>query len=372
MSLHVVHVVHTLETGGTENGVVNLVNALDGAFRHTVLAMTTSGVMARRLSRAVDVHALGKRPGLDLKAIARLTALVRRLKPDVLHSRNWGTFDAVLAGRLAGVPTIVHGEHGREVSDPQGLNRRRNVARRLCAPLVSRFIAVSDDLRRWLVDVVGIPARKVETIHNGVDVDRFAHETREAGRRALGLPAGVTVIGTVGRLDPVKDQVGLIHAFGLLADHRRELALVIVGDGPCRSSLEALARRPHVAGRVHLLGERVDVPLLLQGLDLFVLPSIAEGMSNTLLEAMASGLPIVATRTGGNPELVEDAVTGTLVPVGDRPALAAALRRYVADPHLLALHGKASRQRAVDGFSLERMARRYADLYRLLSPGARR
>jgi sugar transferase (PEP-CTERM/EpsH1 system associated) len=334
--------------------------------------MTTSGVMARRLPRAVHVHALGKRPGFDVKAIARLTALVRRLRPDVLHSRNWSAFDAVLAGRLAGVPTLVHGEHGREIADPHGLNRRRNVLRRLCAPLVSRFVTVSDDLHRWLVATVGIPAGKVETIHNGVNLEGFVHESREAGRRALGLPAGLTVIGTVGRLDPVKDQAGLIDAFGLLPDPRRQLALVIVGDGPCRMPLEALARRPDVAGRVRLLGERADVPLLLQGFDLFVLPSIAEGMSNTLLEAMASGLPVVATRTGGNPELVEDGVTGTLVPVGDRPALAAALHRYVADPHLLALHGKASRQRAVDSFSLDRMARRYAQLYRSLSAGPRR
>lgn len=368
--LHVVHVLHSLDVGGTENGVVNLMTALDEGFRHTVIAMTSVGRTAARLPAGVTTIALGKRVGIDLHALTRLAALLRRLKPDIVHSRNWGAFDAVLAGRLAGAPVIVHGEHGREASDPWGLNGWRNRLRRCSAPLVNRFVTVSCDLRRWLVETVGIPATKVETIHNGVDVNRFSEEARDAGRRALGLPPGVTVIGTVGRLDPVKDQLGLIEAFARL-DHRgRTLALVIVGEGPCRTSLETRAQQPDVAGRVHLFGERSDVPLLLKGVDIFALPSIAEGISNTVLEAMATGLPVVATRTGGNPEVVEDGVTGALVPVGDRQALARALEAYVADPYLMTTHGKAGRQRATQEFGLERMAGCYRHLYLDLARGS--
>jgi len=370
MTTHVVHVLHTLETGGTENGVVNLVNTLNSGFTHSVITMSTIGRMAERLPSDVARHALGKRPGLDLRTTARLVVLLRRLRPDVVHSRNWATFDAILAARIARVPTVIHGEHGREIADPRGLNRRRNAARRVCAPLVSRFVAVSDDLRRWLIETVGIAANKVETIHNGVDAERFTEHGREAARRALGLAGEAVVIGTVGRLDPVKHHSGLIDAFALISDPRRQLALLIVGDGPCRAELQRRAGRPDVAGRVHLLGDRADIPMVLKALDVFALPSVAEGISNTVLEAMATGLPVVATRVGGNPELVEDGVTGALVGVGDCRALAFALHRYVSDPHLAALHGKAGRHRVLEQFTLDGMAGRYRDLYVSLTRAA--
>lgn len=361
---HIVHVLPGLGIGGTENGVMNLIGALRGDFRHTVISMTGAAAATRRLPPDTAVHCVRKRPGLDLSAVLRLAGLLRRLAPLVVHSRNWGALDAVFAARLAGVPIVIHGEHGREAADPQGLQPRRNFVRRLAQPLVDRFVTVSFDLQRWLIDTVRIPASKVLTIHNGVDLSRFSDDDREAGRRALGVAEGKVVIGTVGRLDPVKDQLGLIEAVAALED--RSAILVIVGDGPCRSSLEARAQSSDVTGRVRLLGERDDVPGLLRGFDVFVLPSLAEGISNTILEAMASGLPIVATRAGGSPELVQDGVTGTLVPVADRPALTAALATYVSDGHRRALHGKAGRQRAVEEFGLQRMVGRYVALYAAL------
>jgi sugar transferase (PEP-CTERM/EpsH1 system associated) len=360
---HVVHVLDSLQVGGTENGVVNLARALDGGFRQSVLAVTAGGPLAARLPPEVAVHVLGKRPGLDLRAVGRLAGLLRRLGPDIVHSRNWGALDAVVAARLARVPVVIHGEHGREAADPRGLDARRNRIRRLLSPLVTRFVAVSRDLGRWLVDTVGIPRDKVTVICNGVDTERFAEGDRASARRLLGLPLDTVAIGTVGRLDPVKDQLGLLEAFGALPPEV-PMALVVVGEGPCRGALAERAACPDVTGRVHLLGERRDVPALLAGLDVFALPSIAEGISNTVLEAMATGLPVVATRVGGNPEMVEDGVTGALVPAGDRPALARALAAYVADPHLRQLHGKAGRQRVVEAWSLPAMAARYAALYR--------
>jgi len=208
--LHVVHVLHSLAVGGTENGVVNLIQALDGEVRHSVVSMTGSGPLAARLPSHVELSCLGKRPGLDVWAVARMTRLFRRLRPDVVHSRNWGTFDAILAARLARVPVVIHGEHGREADDPDGRSRRRNRLRRLAAPFVDRFVAVSQDLHRWLIQVVGIPEGRVMTIHNGVDEHRFRDDDRETGRRALGMPADAVVVGAVGRLDPVKDQLGLL------------------------------------------------------------------------------------------------------------------------------------------------------------------
>ncbi|MCI0546160.1 MAG: glycosyltransferase [Candidatus Rokubacteria bacterium] len=366
--LHVAHVVHSLEIGGAETGMVNLVRGTPD-IRHTVIAMNGTGPLAERLPREVPVHCLGKRPGLDLVTLLRLARLLRRLQPDIVHSRNWAAFDAVPAAWLVRRPVVIHGEHGREITDPHGLDRRRNLVRRAVAPAVARFVTVSLDLGRWLRDTVGIPADKVLTIWNGVDTGRFSEEGREEGRRALALPPDTVVIGTVGRLDPVKDQAGLLDAFARFDGSRHRAALVVIGNGPCRDALAARAARADLAGRVFLLGERRDVPLLLKGLDVYTLPSIAEGISNTVLEAMATGLPVVATRTGGNPELVEDGVTGRLVPVGDRVALADALDAYAGDGHLRTLHGKAARERAVTEFGLGRMVERYRALYQTLGAG---
>ncbi len=361
--VHIVHVVHSLEVGGTEMGVVNLISALRDDFRHTVVAMTGAGPLAARLPLEVALYQLGKQPGKDVKTFTRLIMLLRKLAPEVVHTRSWAAMDAVVAARLSRVPVVVHGEHGREAMDPHGLNRRRNRVRRLLTPFIDRFVTVSCDLGRWLDMTVGVPPRKILTIHNGVDTCRFSGDHREAGRRALKLAPETVAVGTVGRLDPVKGQHGLLEGFAGVDAELAPTALVVVGDGPCRSALAGRARQRDLLGRVHLLGERADIPILLGGLDVYVLPSIAEGISNTILEAMATGLPVIATRTGGNPELVEDGATGMLVPVGDSAMLTAALTTYLRRPDLRAAHGTAGRQRAVESFALERMTRRYRDLY---------
>ena len=362
-ALHVVHVIRSLEVGGLENGVVNLVNGLADQFRHTILCLEGLGPLQARVPSSVDV--LAPDPGLARGPLAclRLARVLRGLRPDVVHCRNWPTIDAIPGARLAGVPVVVHGEHGREETDPHGLARRRNVTRRGFGPLVDRFVTVSDDLRRWLIDTVHISRRKVRTIHNGVDTRRFSDQDREGARRALGIDERARVIGTVGRLDPVKDHATLMRAFARVVTARPEAVLAIVGDGPSRGALETLAADLGLAARVRLLGARADVARLLGGFDVFALPSIGEGISNTVLEAMATGLPVVATRVGGNPELVEDGVNGRLVPPRDPTALSEALESYLSDPLVRALHGKASRQRAVTQFDLPAMLEAYRTLY---------
>jgi sugar transferase (PEP-CTERM/EpsH1 system associated) len=359
----VVHVCHSLATGGLENGVVNLVNMAAGRFSHAIVCMTETGPLRDRVDRSVEVFSIGKRLGQDGAAFFRLVRLLRRLRPTVVHSRNWASVDAIPAARLARVPLVVHGEHGREAVDPEGRNARRNRIRRFLSPLVDRFVTVSGDLRRWLTEDVRVPAWKVVTINNGVDLSKFASGDRQNARRVLGLPGEALVIGTVGRLDPVKDQALLLRAFASLGGACRNARLVVGGGGPCRAALAQQGAVLGISDRLHLMGERHDIPLVLSAFDLFVLPSIAEGSSNTILEAMASGLPIVATRVGGNPELVEDTVNGRLVPAGSTAELAASIGGYLEDPHLRTLHGKASRQRAVELFGLERMVDAYVSLY---------
>ena len=370
MKLHVVHVVYWLRLAGLENGVVNLINCLHTRQKHTVLCIEDIGPLAERLPPDVEVVDLSRLIPRDHFFPVRLAAVLRKLNPDIVHSRNWGCVDAVLAARLAGVPLSIHGEHGRDAVDPQGLNLRRRLIRRVLSPMVTRFVTVSDDLRRWLVDYVGIRADKVVRIHNGVDVDRFTAGGHDEGRRALGLASTDVVVGAVGRLDPVKDHATLLEAFAQIPDRPPNWKLVIIGEGALRPRLEARVARPDLNGRVHLIGERSDVPLIMKGLDLYAISSIAEGISNTLLEAMSSGLPVVATRAGGNPELVEEGTNAKLVAVGDVNAMSTALNEYLRNSELRARDGRASRQRILERFTLERMADAYDRLYCSLSKRA--
>jgi sugar transferase (PEP-CTERM/EpsH1 system associated) len=229
-------------------------------------------------------------------------------------------------------------------------------------------VPLSQELGDYLRDQVGVANTKIHPICNGVDVERF--RPREGTRDRL-LPPGFAdqdsfLIGAVGRLEAVKDQLTLVRAFiemcrSLPSDDR--LRLVLVGDGSLRSEIEALLGRAGIRNRVWLAGSRDDVPELLASLDSFALPSLAEGISNTLLEAMASGLPVVATRVGGNSELVVDGVSGLLVPRADPGAMAEALLCYLDDEAMRSRHGTAARQRAVENYSIDGMVSHYQDLY---------
>jgi sugar transferase (PEP-CTERM/EpsH1 system associated) len=366
----VVQVIPTLRTGGLENVVLRLVTHFDSSLKQGVVTPAKSGPLATRFPESVTVVAMGEQHRPDRLNAFRMARVFRSLAPDIVHTRNWTCIDAILGARLAGVRRVVHGEHGREAADPTGADPLRRRVRRALAPLVSRFVTVSQDLNRWLVDEVRVPARKVRTIYNGVDTKRFAPADREAARRALGIPLEAGVVGTVGRLDPVKDQAGLIRAVAGIQGPRPAV-LVIVGDGPLRNALDTLRHEVGLGDRLKLLGERQDIPQVLQALDCFALPSVGEGISNAILEAMATGLPVVATRVGGNVELVRDGETGRLVEVGQPEALGRVLATYLGDAALARRHGAAARARAERDFGLARMLDGYGDLYRSLMGGPR-
>jgi sugar transferase (PEP-CTERM/EpsH1 system associated) len=364
--LRICHVIYRLDTGGLENGLVNLINRMDRSrFEHAVVCVDRSGPFSERITRpGVPVVELRKRAGFEAGFYRRAWRAFRTLAPDLVHTRNTAGLDAILPARLAGVRTVLHGEHGRTADDPAGTNSRHNRLRRLHAPLVARFTTVSSDLAGWLETTVGIPPDKIEVLMNGVDVERFS-PAAVARRAALPqIPGDAVVVGAVGRLDPVKGHDVLIDAVArLTAAGEGSVHLVIVGEGPERTRLAAQLRGAALAARVHLVGERGDVPALLRACDVFCLPSLAEGISNTVLEAMATGLPVVATAVGGNRELVVDGETGRLIPASDPAALAAALQPLVSDAGLRRRWGAAARCRACEQFSLEAMVRRYAACY---------
>ncbi len=368
----VVHVIYRLDYGGLENGLVNLINSLPAAhYRHAIACLAGFTDFRERLRAGVEVFDLGKRPGHDPGLAGRLWRHFRRLRPAIVHSRNLAALEAQLPAWLAGVPGRVHGEHGRDVHDLDNARRRYRWLRRAYAPLVQRYVPVSVELETYLRREVGIPARKIQRICNGVDTRRFAPGTRNAaGDWLAGAPfdpAGRLVIGSVGRMEPVKDPLLLVRAFAALVaavpGGRERLALVMVGNGSLYEDARAALAAAGLADIAWLPGTRADVSEALRSFDLFVLPSLAEGISNTVLEAMASGLAVVATAVGGNDELIVPGVTGALVPRADVEAMAAAMRRYVDDAGLRRAHGGAARRRAESEFSLARMAERYGAVY---------
>lgn len=360
----IVHIVHRLDYGGLENGLVNLVNGLNPAVaRHAVVCLTRATDFRQRIQRDdVAVYELDKRPGKDPVTYLRLWRLLRHLRPAVVHTRNAGVVDCQPVARLAGVPVGIHGLHGWDVDDLHGTSPRRRRLRRACDPFIRQYVAVSRQLAGWLATTDRVAPGRIAHICNGVDIERF--------RPAPG-PTGHFVVGSVARLQAVKDQSTLLRAVALLLQRqpalRDRLRLRLVGDGPERGVLERLVGELGIGPVTALPGFRDDVPAELQGLSVFALPSLNEGISNTILEAMACGLPVVATNVGGNPELVADGQTGSLVPVQDVAALAEALGRYASDPGLLAAQGAAARRRAEQQFSIPRMLDDYADLYRRLT-----
>jgi len=351
-----------------ENGVVNLINSMP-QFRHAVIALTEASSFRERIAaQDASVFALHKRPGSDIGAYARLFKLLRTLKPSVVHTRNIGTLDCTLVALLAGVRNRVHGEHGWDVHDAEGTNRKYRLLRRALFPLVNCVITVSRDLETWLREVVGIGAPKVVCIPNGVDLERF--DLRRVDAVTLPperFPPGCVIVGSVTRFSEIKDPLNLVRAF--VAVRRRfsaggpDVRLLMAGSGPLLRAAETMLADEGMSAAAWLPGSRDDVPVLLGRMDLFALGSRREGISNTVLEAMASGLPVVASDTGGNREVVLPGETGALVPPEDSAALAEAIALYVGDPQLRAQHGAAGRRRVVQEYSLARMVDAYGSVY---------
>ncbi|CCQ73102.1 TIGR03088 family PEP-CTERM/XrtA system glycosyltransferase [Magnetospira sp. QH-2] len=367
----VVHVIDQLGIGGLEVVLVNLINNTPtDRYRHAIICLRGATDFKNRITvPGVSIHTLGRRPGKDFSVFRRMWSVLRKLRPAIVHSHNLPTIDMCVPAKLAGVRRLVHSEHGWDISEERGSSRKYNMMRKVLSPLVDRYVPVSKDIETWLRTGVGLPASKVLHIYNGVDTDFF----HPAEGNLIPLPApgfdlaNRVVFGTVGRMQTVKDQVNLAKAFVELSRLRPDLMerarLAMIGDGDLKAECESVIAAAGLTDKTWLPGARNDVAELLRGLNVYVLPSISEGISISILEAMSCGLPVAATRVGGNPELVLEGETGLLMPSRDPVALAEALATYMDQPELMQKHGAAGRQRIEQSFSVTSMVNGYLGQY---------
>jgi glycosyltransferase involved in cell wall biosynthesis len=364
--LRVVHVLISLEVGGLERGTVNLIRQSSGAFVHEVCCLRRTGPLAADLPPGVRVHDLGLVGGRDPRAFLKLRRLVRALRPDIVRGGNYESLLYTTAACVGtGVPAVYY--KGGRTQPP---SPRRHLVERTLSRRCRCVIVPSNDLRDYAVKVVGIPADRIRVIESGVDPSRFPlAPAPPAERERLGLPADARVIGTVGRLVPEKDHPTLLEAFLRVRQAVPAARLLIVGDGPLRSELEGRSRRLGLADSVSFLGSRGDVPALYRSMDLMVSTSRWEGLSNVLLEAMAAGVPVVATRVGGTSRVVEDGVTGFTADPGDASLIADRAVRLLTDSSLAARLREAAREKVLREFSISRMSREYESLYEAIITG---
>ena len=372
----IVHVVLTLDVGGLEEVVLRLLAHTDRKrFTPLVYALDAPGAMAWELDALqVPLRVFCRAPGIDPALPMRIARCLKRDGVGLLHTHNvsphfYGVMGASLvrAGAMRSKrPRVIHTKHGRNLPH----RARKMLLNRFASSLNDRVVAVCDEAAEVGLRKEHLTEKKVMTIRNGVDTSRFCPGDPFAARARLKLPAGGFHVGVVARLAPVKDHATLLEAFALFRRERSDAHLTLVGDGAERAALQARAEAPDLAGSVHFVGERRDIALVLPAFDVFALSSTSEGISLTLLEAASAGLPIVATRVGGTPEVVIDGETGALVSPSDPGAFAAALGALARRPDRAAL-GRAGRARVERGFSVERMARAYQDLYAEVLQGSR-
>jgi len=363
------HVLHRLHRAGAEVLAAALAHQLQTRYRFAFLCLDEIGPLGEQLRRAgFAVIELGRRPGLDFAVAGRLRRVVADEGIDLLHAHQYTPFFYSALSRMGTLPgfpgegPILFTEHGRHYPDPRKL--KRIVANRALLRDHDRVTAVGEFVKRALVRNEGLPAPRIEVIHNGIEPGPAATPAeRRAARRVLGLDDHDRVVMQVARFHPVKDHETSLRAFALVADRLTRAKLVLVGDGEGRAACEALARELGVADRVVFTGVREDVAVLLPAADVFVLSSLSEGVSVTLLEAMAAGVPICATRVGGNGEVVDHGRTGLLSPRRDPGTLAEHVASLLSDPHRRAAMGEAGRRRLLARFTQAQMHAAYAACY---------
>jgi glycosyltransferase involved in cell wall biosynthesis len=361
--LRVLFVVGNFVAGGAERHLLELWRRIDRSrFEVEIACFRNEGQFAGEVAALgwpVRVLGVGRRvyDASGARGLLRLLHLVLSFRPDVIHGYLFGpNLFAVLAGRCAGVRVIAVAKRNIDAFETP----RQARVQRFTHRLATHVTAVSEAVAETVV-ALGVPRERITVIPNGVDAARFAAAAPD--RSALGVNGSGAVIGSVGCLAPRKDYGTLLEALAALARRGIEPELALVGEGPERAALESRARALGLGSRVRFLGERGDVERLLPAMDVFVLSSREEGIPNALLEAMAASRPSIATAVGGTPEVMQDGVTGWLVPPGEPEALATAIESALRDPAEAARRGAAAHRAVVERLSIEAMVRAHEAFY---------
>lgn len=369
--IHILHIIYKLSTGGLENGLVNIINNLPiNRYKHSIVCVTESTSFRERIKiNNISIYELHKKAGLHLSIHVDIYNILKKIKPDIVHTRNLATIEYQLPAFLSGVPVRIHGEHGWDVHDFQGKNKKYIALRRIYKHIIQYYIPLSDQIKNYLSSEINISENRIIKILNGVDTEKFYPRASEkpAVQGCPFLSDRLLIIGAVGRMQGVKDQITLVKAFVRIlkssANLRNQLRLIIIGDGPIRDDAISLLQHEKMSSYAWLPGDRNDIPDLMRLFDIFVLPSTAEGISNVILEAMASALPVVATNVGGNHELVDDGQSGLLVKASDIEMMATTIEYYIENPSIRVMHGKNGLEKVLQRFSLKKMVEEYDRTY---------
>jgi sugar transferase (PEP-CTERM/EpsH1 system associated) len=359
--LHVVHVVLSLDVGGLERNVVNQVRQGQKlGQRVSIVCLERPGTLAPQVEGlGATLVSLHKRPGLRPGVVLSMRRALRGLAPDVVHTHQLATLlYGGAAARLMRVPVVVHTEHGRE---PYAARRKTRLLGRLAGRFCDRFYCLTADMAEQVRAAEVVASEKIRVIRNGIDVARFAEPggDRAALRQSLGIPPEALVVGTVGRLNEIKCQDLLIRAFARVRQQLGCAHLVLVGDGPRLRELRTLSSDLGVGDCVHFPGYQPSSAPYLRIMDVFALTSRSEGMPQAVLEASVAGVPVVASRVGGLPEVIVDRQTGLLFGPGDESALAWAIEELLGDEGMRRRIGAAGKARVETSFSVARMAAEY-------------
>jgi glycosyltransferase involved in cell wall biosynthesis len=362
-TIRVAHVLRSLEFGGAEKLVVDLAGTQkeSGRIAPELVCLESFGPLrAEAERRGLSCTLVGSGGVRYLSAMRRLGGHFSRTRPHIVHTHNFiSHVHAAPAARLARVP-VVHTKHGRALASFAWSKRFR----RFLYHLADRIVVVSRETGESLREKSGIDPARIVVIYNGIDTARFGDLDRAGARRELGLGGEAVVFGAVSRLDPVKDHPTMLRAFAKASKSGAGCVFVIVGDGPERGSVERLIGELGLGDSVKLTGFTDDVPRRLAAFDLFLQPSTEEGLSLTILEAAAAGVPVVASAVGGTGEIIENGKTGTLIAAGDTEALAAVLSRFIENPAPFREMARGARETVERRFSLASMAAAYEELYR--------
>ena len=366
----ILHVVFSLDPGGMENGLVNVAKALDASrYEVHVCCLNRGGEFVQRLPQPENVYILGRSQGFTLSSVTGLSRLISRIRPHLIHTHNLGPLIYSTLATLGGVRCpILHGEHG--VFPPEQCTPKRVRQRKLLYRFCRNVHTVSTGQTQQIRDL-GLPESNLVVLINGVDTDRFSPIDRTDARKQIGLFSSESlVIGIVGRLVPLKRHKELIQAFEKIAGAVAKAELLIVGGGGSEADriTEQVNSSP-VKDRIHMTGFKADPRPYYQSMDLLAVPSVVEGMSNVVLEAMACGIPVLAHNACGNAEMLEQGVDGVVADLSSVDNLAGELGKMLANPAHLAKMGGQARENVVKKFSLSQMVANYQNLYSKIAGG---